>query len=96
MSQPHSEVARIVGERISALRNGLGISQQELGELAGIHFTNIGKIERGLANPTLLTLVRIAAALEIDPGTLIQGLTGDMVPDRPHTVTVSDLIAARK
>ncbi|KAB1657709.1 helix-turn-helix domain-containing protein [Pseudoclavibacter sp. CFCC 11306] len=91
--EPHSEAARIVGSCISELRRGRGISQQDLGELVGIHFTNIGKIERGLANPTL---VRISVALEIDPSELVRDLGSNALPAQAHQLTVSDLIAARQ
>jgi transcriptional regulator with XRE-family HTH domain len=91
-----TDAARIVGERIKRLRNEFGISQMELGDLAGMHFTNIGKIERGLTSPGLSVIVRIASALEVDPGSLLAGLTADDLPDRPHRVTVGDLIKARK
>lgn len=67
----------------------------ELAELAALHFTNLGRIERGQANPSLHTIVRIAAALNLDPGALLEGMTSDMVPGRAHGVTVADLIRAR-
>jgi transcriptional regulator with XRE-family HTH domain len=34
------------------------------------HFSTIGNIERGTANPTFLTLLRVADALEISLGKL--------------------------
>lgn len=55
-------------------RKRLGLSQERLGELAGLHRTYIGHVERGEVNPSLHNIVRLAAALKVDPGDLIRGL----------------------
>ncbi|WP_378146883.1 helix-turn-helix domain-containing protein [Cnuibacter sp. UC19_7] len=96
MSSAHSEAARLLGSRIREERQRFAINQMELAELAGLHFTNLGKIERGQANPSLHTILRIAGALNVDPATLVEGMTADMLPDRPHKITVADLIKARE
>jgi transcriptional regulator with XRE-family HTH domain len=92
----HSEAARLLGARIRDERQRFAINQMELADLAGLHFTNLGKIERGQANPSLHTILRIAGALNLNPGVLLDGMTPDMLPDRPHKVTVADLIRARE
>jgi len=96
MAEAGSEAARVVGERIRKLRNDYGISQMELGDLAGMHFTNIGKIERGDVSPGLATLVRISAALGADPGDLVRGITLDQLPGKARRITVADLLEARE
>lgn len=96
MAEAGSEAARVVGERIRKLRNDYGISQMELGDLAGMHFTNIGKIERGDVSPGLATLVRISAALKTDPGDLVTGITVDQLPGKVRRITVADLLEARE
>ena len=55
----HLEVAHAV----AAARAIAGISQKQLAELSGIDQSDISKIERGIANPSLATLDRIAKAL---------------------------------
>ncbi len=70
-----SDAARIFGERIRDQRVQLGISQETLAELSGIHWTALGKIERGLRNPSLHNIIKIASGLAVDPGTLLAGLT---------------------
>ena len=64
------------GERVRAARRSAGISQEKLGELAGLHRTYIGHVERGEVNPTLTSITRIAGALAVDPGVLVSGLAG--------------------
>ena len=70
-----SDAARIFGERVRAQRLKIGVSQETLAELSGIHWTALGKIERGLRNPSLHNIVKIASGLAVDPGTLLAGIT---------------------
>ena len=65
------------GERVREARRSAGISQEKLGELAGLHRTYIGHVERGEVNPTLTSIVRMARALGLDVGLLLEGL-GDV------------------
>ena len=48
---------------VAAARAQAGLSQKELAERTGIDQSDISKIERGVANPSVATLERIAAAL---------------------------------
>lgn len=45
-----------------------------LAELAEVHFTYISDIERGVRNPSLITMVKLAAALDTDLGKLVKDL----------------------
>lgn len=54
-----------LGKRIREERLRRGLSQEELAELADVHRTYIGMVERGEKNITLLNIERIAAALKI-------------------------------
>ena len=47
------------------LRKQKGLSQEQFGFDAGLHRTYISQLERGLKSPSLLTLHKIANALEI-------------------------------
>lgn len=62
------------GERIRELRRLNRVSQEGLATLAGVHRTYIGMVERGEKNVTILTMARLAAALNVDLVTLIKGL----------------------
>ncbi|HSH59781.1 MAG TPA: helix-turn-helix transcriptional regulator [Acidimicrobiales bacterium] len=55
-------------------RLGRGVSQEDLAERSGLHRTYIGHIERGEVNLALYNILRIAAALEVDPASLVEGL----------------------
>lgn len=57
-----------------ARRKGARLSQEKLGELAGLHRTYIGHLERGEVNPSLNNIVRVAGALGVDPAELVGGL----------------------
>ncbi|REC48546.1 helix-turn-helix domain-containing protein [Chryseobacterium pennipullorum] len=62
-----SEILKLIGKRIKELRLQKGISQADLvGRMEGnIDPTNISRIEAGRTNPTVITLYRIAEALDI-------------------------------
>ena len=62
------------GDRLRSLRAEAQISQERLSELAGLHRTYIGHIERGAVAPTIQTVVRLAEALGRDPGELVARL----------------------
>lgn len=55
------------GNRLRDLRTERRISQQSLELKAGISKNQIGNIERGEVNVTLITLMAIASVLEISP-----------------------------
>ena len=47
------------------IRQSQGLTQEKLAERAGMHFTYIGQIERGLRNPSLVNLQKLARALKV-------------------------------
>lgn len=57
------EFERTASQAVLCARAKAGLSQKELSELTGIDQSDISKIERGVANPSVSTLERIAAAL---------------------------------
>lgn len=91
----HSAAAAEIGRRVRAVRQELGVSLEDLGELSEINWTTIGKIERGVSSPTVESLVRIATALEIDPGAFLSGVTADDYGARGHRLTAKEFIRER-
>ena len=62
--------ARWLAANVRRLRQDAGLSQQGLAEAAEIRQALISEIERGEANPTLESLVKLAEALKVDLATL--------------------------
>lgn len=56
---------RLVGNRVRECRKALGLTQEELAELASIHLTYVSHIESGKANASVCVYRRIAAALRV-------------------------------
>lgn len=54
------------GKQVQELRKARNLSQEQLAELAGVHRTYIGMIERAEKNITLCNIERIATALEVN------------------------------
>ncbi len=59
------------GKHLKSLRENEGWTQEELADRAGMHFTYIGQIERGVRNPSLVNLYKLAKALGIKGGLLL-------------------------
>jgi transcriptional regulator with XRE-family HTH domain len=71
---PAMDVGRRFGENLRRARNRAGLSQEELGLRSSLHRTEIGLLERGSRIPRIDTLVKVASALAIPPGELIEGI----------------------
>lgn len=71
---PLSEATREFGQRVRDRRHALGLSQEALAEGTALHWSYLGQVERGQANLTLHNILKIAAALDVDPGELVTGL----------------------
>ena len=54
-----------LGRKVREEREKRGISQERLGELAKVHRTYVGMIERGEKNITLQNLLKFAKALDL-------------------------------
>lgn len=55
---------KIIGNRVRYLRQKQKISQADLAELIGMQQAYISRLERGLENPSLKSLSRIASVLK--------------------------------
>lgn len=54
-----------LGLHIRSLRVKKGLTQESFADLAELSITQIGRIERGILNPTFVSLLRIASALKV-------------------------------
>ncbi|WP_236347633.1 helix-turn-helix domain-containing protein [Paenibacillus plantiphilus] len=75
-------ILKLVGGKVRELRKERGLSQEELGERAGFHFSYVGGLERGERNVSLENLAKVAETLGVDIGELF-GYVRDY--DKPLT-----------
>jgi transcriptional regulator with XRE-family HTH domain len=60
------------GITIKRLRRSAGLSQEALGQVSNFDRTYISGIERGARNPSLVTIIRLAQALNCPPSDFFQ------------------------
>ena len=65
------DIRKRVGANLKRLRHELGLSQEAFADEAGLHRTYISGLERGVRNPTVTVLEKIAKALKVKPGRLL-------------------------
>lgn len=63
---PNSEADARLGIHFRTARKQAGLSQQQLAAKAGIMACTLSELESGIANPTIVTLGRIARALDME------------------------------
>ena len=56
------------------LRRRAGLSQEQLAARASLHRTEVGFLEQGHRVPRIDTFVKLAAALEVTPNDLLEGV----------------------
>lgn len=64
------DIRRRLAANIIRLRKERGWSQEELADRAGLHRTYISGVERGVRNPTIAVVAKIAAVFEVSEGAL--------------------------
>jgi len=62
------------GKAVRRRRKKLGWSQEKLAEHAGLHWTYIGRIERGKQNISLANVGKICRALKVSVEKLFKGI----------------------
>lgn len=67
-----SQVLKNFGDKVRQERTKKNLSQEGLADLAGVHRTYIGMIERAEKNITLENIEKIAKALNIDISELLK------------------------
>lgn len=71
---PLSSATAEFGARVRARRRELALSQEALADRSELHWTYFGQVERGQVNISLHNILKVAEALEVDPGELLAGL----------------------
>lgn len=70
MDDPHA-AKRCFGKAIRSLRLERGLSQERVALDGDLDRSYVGSVERGERNPTLLTMLRLAAGLGRSPAELL-------------------------
>ena len=64
----------IFAANVAGIRERRGLTQEQLGWAAGLHQTAVARIESGERKPTLDTIFKLAAGLEVPPAELFAGI----------------------
>lgn len=72
MQGEKEHIEQAFGLVIKEMRQAKGLSQAKLAELGNFNRTFISDLERGVYQPTLFSIFRLAEALEVAPHTIIQ------------------------
>jgi len=68
------DIASRFGKNLSRARKRAGLSQEEAGIRASLHRTEIGLLERGERIPRIDTAIKLAGAIGVPLGELIEGI----------------------
>jgi transcriptional regulator with XRE-family HTH domain len=60
-----------LGTNLRDARKRLGLTQEQVAERSGVHATEVSRIENGKRDPRASTLLRLAKAIEMRPGQLL-------------------------
>jgi len=66
------QILNSFGKKVQKLRTDRNLSQEKLAEIAGFDRTYISLLERGVRNPSLVNVFRLAKALNITPDKLLK------------------------
>jgi transcriptional regulator with XRE-family HTH domain len=66
------DIRKIVGRNVRRLRKAKELSQEELSFECELHRTYLSGVERGIRNPTVVIIQRIATALNVPAGKLLE------------------------
>lgn len=67
-------VAGTFGRNLRRARRRVELSQEEAAVRSSLHRTEISLLERGERTPRIDTLVRLAGAVGVSPGELLEGI----------------------
>jgi transcriptional regulator with XRE-family HTH domain len=70
--QAYDDARKRLSDKVKKARKKVGLSQEALALQAGINRSYVGQIERGIGNPSLLVLVKLATTLQIDVADLMR------------------------
>jgi len=66
------DIKAVVGRNVKQHREAKGLSQEQLAFEADLHRTYVSGVERGIRNPTVLIVAKLADALGVEPSKLLE------------------------
>lgn len=72
-STPRKSARVIFAENLRTERKRLGLSQEELADIVGLHRTYVGSIERGERNVSIDNMEALANGLKVNLQSLLAG-----------------------
>lgn len=72
MAAARDPLHQAFGRVLSDLRRQQGLTQEELAERAGVHWTYVSQLERGIKSPSLATIAALAESLKLPPHELLR------------------------
>lgn len=61
-----------LGSNLREARKRLGLTQEQVAQRSGVHTTEVSRIEGGKRDPQVSTVRRLAEAVEVKPGQLLE------------------------
>lgn len=61
-----------LGANLREARLNLGMSQEQVSEYSGVHATEVSRIEGGKRDPRVSTVEKLARAVKLKPGQLLE------------------------
>lgn len=65
------DIRKVFGRKVRELREKLDLSQEAFADEIGLHRTYISGVERGVRNPTITVVEKIARGLGVAPADLL-------------------------
>lgn len=66
------DIRAIVGGNVRKYRERIGVSQEQLAFQSELHRTYVSGVERGIRNPSVVIVARLAIALGVEPSKLLE------------------------
>ncbi|MDR0481788.1 MAG: helix-turn-helix domain-containing protein [Cellulomonadaceae bacterium] len=82
MPRVPSPAAAQIGRNITVYRNAKGWTRDKLAGESGVESSNLAHHEAGRAMVSVPTLVKLATALQTDPGNLLVGVTPELLSQK--------------
>ena len=83
-SADSSDIGEIFGGVLQRRRLAVGITQEELAFRADVDRTFVSRLERGIRQPTITTLIGLSAALGITAADLVRETEAALLRPKPR------------